>query len=63
MDSTPGSAYPSPQPEFIQCCRGYLQLFLTPDIDADDDGIPESVSFGVRFTTIPAMLSGIAETD
>ena len=38
-------------------------MFLTPDIDADDDGIPESVSFGVRFTTIPAMLSGIAETD
>ncbi|MFH1532994.1 MAG: hypothetical protein ABIK09_19900 [Pseudomonadota bacterium] len=46
-----------------QLLKGMLDMFLIPDIDADGDGTPESVSFGVRFTTIPAMLSGIAETD
>ncbi len=46
-----------------QLLEGMLDMFLIPDIDADGDGTPESVSFGVRFTSIPALLSGVAEID
>ena len=46
-----------------QLLKGMLDMFLIQDIDADGDGTPESVSFVVRFTSIPASLSGVAEID
>ena len=33
-------------------------LAVAPDIDTDDDGVPDSYSFSLKFSTIPAKLSG-----
>jgi len=36
-------------------------MFLAPDVDTDDDGEVDAVSLGVKFATIPATISGLAE--
>lgn len=38
-----------------------IEMFITPDIDTDDDGDPDAASVGLKFATIPAVLTGVAE--
>ena len=42
----------------------WLQQFLIPDFDLDSDGTAESLSFGIKFESLPANIEGVStDTD
>ena len=41
--------------------KNLLDMFVIPDIDVDDDGVPESASFALKMSSIAGTIIGIAE--
>jgi hypothetical protein len=57
VDQIPADALPVSK----DLIMAVLNMVVVADIDADGDGVKESVSTGMKFTSIPAHLTGLGE--